>query len=89
MLFGVPSKFVYGAVVPFSRGPTSGHVGFLVGEDEQNCVIAGGTQTNAVTVARISKSGDLSARWPKSWPNPNSPPPMLLPGQTTLSVNEA
>lgn len=43
-----------------------GHVGFLVGEDEQAWQVLGGNQSDSVNVIRISKHRALGFRWPKS-----------------------
>jgi uncharacterized protein (TIGR02594 family) len=55
-----------GAVAIFSRGsdPSQGHVGFWLGETEDSVVLLGGNQSNAVSVARYSRSRLLGLRWP-------------------------
>lgn len=57
-----------GAVLVFSRGRSSGHVGFHVGEDAQAFHVLGGNQSNRVSVTRIARSRLLGARWPRSAP---------------------
>jgi uncharacterized protein (TIGR02594 family) len=57
--WGKPSpKPVMGCVMVFSRGnsPSSGHVGFFVGEEGPNYLILGGNQGNKVSVAKYSKA---------------------------------
>lgn len=78
----------YGAVVVFARG-SGGHVGFAVGQDSTALHVLGGNQSNAVTVARISKDRLLGTRWPKTHARPISVhlPTMAAGGQ--ISTNEA
>lgn len=56
-----------GAVAVFSRGddPTTGHVGFVLGEAENKLFLLGGNQNDAVTVAAFDKARLLGLRWPK------------------------
>ena len=58
-----------GAVVVFWRGSRlgwSGHVGFIVGKDsENNLLVLGGNQANAVNIRAFKTSRVLSYRWPK------------------------
>lgn len=77
----------YGAVGVFSRGPSSGHVGFLVGEDDTCFHVLGGNQGDAVSVTRIEKSRLLASRWPITFASDPAP----LPRKTAtlpVSVNE-
>jgi uncharacterized protein (TIGR02594 family) len=77
----------YGAVAVFERGPTSGHVGFMVGEDAACFHVLGGNQGDSVSVTRIDKARLLAARWPLTWdrdPLPLPQRPAILP----KSVNE-
>lgn len=86
--FGKACKPVYGAVLVFERGPSSGHVGFAMGQDDTAFHVLGGNQSNAVTVARIAKSRLLGARWPATF----TPVSTTLPAMTRdgkLSTNEA
>lgn len=55
-----------GAVAVLSRGtdPGQGHVGFWLGEAEDDVVLLGGNQGNAVSVARYPRSRLLALRWP-------------------------
>lgn len=64
-----------GAVLVFSRGRASGHVGFQVGEDAAAFHVLGGNQTNRVSVARIARSRLLGARWPRTAPMTEAPRP--------------
>lgn len=78
----------YGAVLVFGR-QGGGHVGFAVGEDSTAFHVLGGNQSNAVTIARISKARLIDARWPATFPRP---PKISLPRLTAagnLSTNEA
>ncbi|PZQ18963.1 MAG: TIGR02594 family protein [Ancylobacter novellus] len=62
---------VVGAVAVFWRGSktgTSGHVGFVVGQDATYLSILGGNQSNTISVSRIAKSRLLGLRWPKTSP---------------------
>lgn len=74
-------------VVVFERG-SGGHVGFAVGEDDQDLYVLGGNQGDGVSVTRISKARLLGARWPKTWPHEPRPLPRMTPGSIPASVNE-
>ena len=52
----------YGAIMIFSRGHESGHVGFYVGEDYGTYHILGGNQKNSVCIANMPKTKFLGAR---------------------------
>jgi uncharacterized protein (TIGR02594 family) len=61
----------FGAVLVFWRGSKAGwqgHVGFYVGEDNNNFYVLGGNQSDSVNVSKIAKSRLLGARAPKSVP---------------------
>lgn len=76
-----------GCVGVFERGPTSGHVGFLIGEDDACYHVLGGNQGDTVSVTRIVKSRLLSSRWPTTF----AANPTPLPKKTAtipISVNE-
>lgn len=79
----------YGAVLVFERGPSSGHVGFAVGQDASTFFVLGGNQSDSVTVARIAKTRLLGARWPSTFARPDIPrlAPMVSGGP--ISTNEA
>jgi uncharacterized protein (TIGR02594 family) len=87
--FGTYVPPTYGAIVVFERGPTSGHIGFLVGQDASCFYVLGGNQSDAVTVARIEKTRALGYRWPNAWPAIVEPLPQMTPGNMTISRNEA
>lgn len=79
----------YGAVLVFERGPSSGHVGFAVGQDAGNYFVLGGNQSNAVTVARIAKARLLGARWPSTFARPVLPRLPQMASGDPISTNEA
>ncbi len=58
----------FGAIAVFSRGgdPSTGHVGFLIGETGEHIYLLGGNQGDAVTVAAMAKSRLLGLRWPQA-----------------------
>jgi len=89
--FGDPVFPRFGAVIVFERGPKSGHVAFLVGQDRQFWYCLGGNQNDGVTIAEIDRSRLLGCRWPVIWPKNRLPDilPEMVPGQMTLSTNEA
>lgn len=67
MKFGRQTKPTLGAILVFWRGSKSGwkgHVGFYASEDGTTYHVLGGNQSNSVSIARISKSRLLGARWP-------------------------
>lgn len=56
----------FGAVTVLSRtdDPSLGHVGFLIGETDQQVILLGGNQSNAVSVATFRKTQVLGFRLP-------------------------
>jgi uncharacterized protein (TIGR02594 family) len=56
-----------GAIAVLSRSddPTTGHVGFILGETTDKLYLLGGNQGDAVAVASFDKSRLLGFRWPK------------------------
>lgn len=57
-------KPAVGCVVVLERGG-GGHVGFVVGQDEQSrLMILGGNQGNAVSIAPFDRARVLGYRWP-------------------------
>ena len=66
LMFGQAVQPVPGAVLIFERG-SGGHVCFAVGHDDTNCFLLGGNQSDAVTIASITKSSVLGARWPLTY----------------------
>jgi uncharacterized protein (TIGR02594 family) len=88
--FGKTIRPTLGAVMVFWRGSktgTSGHVAFAVGEDGAYYMVIGGNQSNSVSVAKLSKSRLLGARWPVGVPVPVIHLPKASGG--VVSVNEA
>lgn len=65
---GVPGP-VFGAVVTFwrkSMDSPSGHVGFIVGKDQNdNLMVLGGNQGDEVNIKPFSRERVLSYRWPE------------------------
>lgn len=55
---------VEGCIVVLSRGSSSGHVGFYVGETNSDVVILGGNQGNEVCIAKYPRSRVLGYRLP-------------------------
>lgn len=87
--FGDSIKPTLGAVLVFWRGKRSGisgHVGFAVGRSKSHLYVLGGNQSNAVTVAPLSKHRLLGARWPARFERPEVYLPPLSGG--TVSLNE-
>ncbi len=56
-----------GAVAVLSRGsdPNAGHVGFLLGEADDQIYLLGGNQSDGVTVAAFPNARLLGLRWPQ------------------------
>jgi len=77
----------YGSVGVFSRGPSSGHVGFLVGEDEPWLHVLGGNQSDSVCVTRVEKWRLLATRWSVSYEHDPGPLPRKT-AKLPVSVNE-
>jgi uncharacterized protein (TIGR02594 family) len=61
----------FGAIAVLSRGsdPAAGHVGFVVGETDDQLVLLGGNQGDAVSVAAYPKARLLGLRWPRTQAN--------------------
>lgn len=59
-----PERIAPGAILVFDR-KGGGHVGFYVGESDNNYYVLGGNQGNSVNVAPIAKSRCVAIRWPK------------------------
>jgi uncharacterized protein (TIGR02594 family) len=62
-----------GAIAVLSRGndPTTGHVGFVLGDAADKLYLLGGNQGDAVTVAAFDKARLLGFRWPKDDAEPD------------------
>lgn len=58
-----------GAVAVFSRGhdPHAGHVAFVLGYEDNDLVVVGGNQDNAVTIRRMSRDRLLGLRMPEKF----------------------
>jgi len=77
-----------GDILVFQRG-SGGHVGFYVGEDRAAYHVLGGNQSNAVTIARISKGRCIAVRRPPYVTVPAGVRPYPLSGAGALSTNES
>ena len=83
---GMPTN---GAVVVFSRGPTAGHVGFVVGRDaDGNIMVLGGNQGDEVSIKAFSRDRILGYRWPSEEPLPDIKL-AIMDRKGKLSSNEA
>lgn len=69
-----------GAVGVFERGPTHGHVAFILGWDgDGNLVVLGGNQANMVSIMRIAYSRLIASHWPNELPLPELQGLRMLP----------
>lgn len=60
-----------GAIAVLSRGPTSGHVGFVVGRDPAgDLLLLGGNQGDEVKISAFDMQRVLGFRWPAEEPPP-------------------
>lgn len=69
--FGIPCDVVVGAICVFwriSKTATSGHVGFVAGQDPKYVHVLGGNQSDSVTIARLDATRLLGCRWPATYP---------------------
>lgn len=87
LLFGREVQPITGAVLIFERG-SGGHVGFAIGQDDTHFYVLGGNQSDAVTIARITKSRLLGARWPATYPPRLQRLPTMKPGEFLNTTNE-
>ena len=83
-----------GCIAVFDGGvsrPGAGHVGFVVGQDEQSrLMVLGGNQANAVSIAPFVKARLLGYRWPPNTVMPsNDPLPLLASNGQAPSGHEA
>lgn len=77
-----------GAIAPFKR-PGGGHIGTIVGHDKTYYHVAGGNQSNMISVVKIAKSRQEGGlRWPSTYPLPTKSMPYTV-FDGTISVNEA
>lgn len=78
----------YGSIAVFERGPSAGHVAFVVAQDSTHYHCLGGNQSDSVSIARIAKGRLLDMRWPRT-----AQPAALLPNApedgAPISANEA
>ena len=70
------------------RGGSGGHIGFAIGQDDTNFYVLGGNQSDAVTIARITMSHLLGARWPATYPPRLQRLPIMKPGEFLATTNE-
>ncbi len=82
-----------GAIVVFERGQISGHVGFIVGRDQNNnLMVLGGNQGDAVNIKPFPVSRVVAYRWPSGFALPTVTGMANLPRVNSngiLSTNEA
>jgi uncharacterized protein (TIGR02594 family) len=77
----------YGAIIVFSRGK-GGHVGFVVGEDDNDYYVLGGNQSNMVNISRISGDRYLGCTWPVTFDEPERPLLKMTPNNIPKTTNE-
>ena len=78
-----------GCVVVYERGPTSGHVGLVVGQDKGGRLLTlGGNQGNRVSVLPFERWRVLGYRWPPGQFFDYYPLPILA-SKAAASGNEA
>lgn len=87
LYFGIETAPVYGAVIVFSRNK-GGHVGFAVGQDEDDFYVLGGNQSNSVNISRIAKSRLLGTRWPATYEKTNQALPRMSANNIPKTTNE-
>lgn len=77
-----------GCVVTFKR-TGGGHVGFVVGKDQQgNIMVLGGNQSDAVNIKPFATARVTSYRWPAGEPLPTGTLPIVN-SNGVVSTNEA
>lgn len=89
--FGQPCEPALGSVGVFWRGKkegVSGHVGFLMGEDDASFYVLGGNQSNSVSVTRLDRGRFLGARWPVTFASIPARLPAMSPGTIPRTSNE-
>ena len=78
---------IYGCIVVLSRSG-GGHVGFVVGEDENGrLMVLGGNQGDAVSVAPFDHARVAGYRWPDGISMNTDPLPVIV-STTASSTNE-
>lgn len=87
--WGLPlSRAVFGCVAVFHRDG-GGHVGFVVGIDQQGrLMILGGNQSDKVSVAPFDRQRVVAYRWPQAVPVSDYSLPLITTAQAS-SNNEA
>lgn len=82
-----------GSVVIFwrgSKGGASGHVGFVVGQDQKgNMMVLGGNQGDAINIKPFGKDRVLGYRWPGIYPYEERFNLPVINSDGKLSTNEA
>lgn len=82
-----------GGIAVLERGPSSGHVAFIVGRDTHgNIMLLGGNQGNKVKVSPFNTQRIIGYRWPKGQGAPANTSFLKLPVLTSdgkPSLNEA
>ena len=80
---------IVGCVVVFSRGPSSGHVGFVVGKTKSgHLMVLGGNQSDMVKVSAFGTDRILGYRWPLDHIPPLSRDLPVMTSDGKLSKNE-
>lgn len=89
LFFGRRVNPCYGCILVFERN-SGGHVGFGVGEDDNDYYVLGGNQSDSVNIVRINKRRLLQngARWPISNEEYGTSLPAMTPMGIPLSTNE-
>jgi uncharacterized protein (TIGR02594 family) len=78
-----------GSIVVFQR-QGGGHVGFVVGHDEQGrLMVLGGNQANSVNIQPFVRDRVLAYRWPPGAPHQSFDMPVIQSGGRAASRNEA
>lgn len=73
-------KAAVGAIAVLERGPTSGHVAFVVGRtDLDQIMLLGGNQSDSVRISAFDTRRVLGYRWPKFTDPPANPGFIQLP----------
>jgi len=82
-----------GSVVIFwrgSKGGASGHVGFVVGQDQRgNLMVLGGNQGDAINIKPFGRDRVLGYRWPGIYPYEERFNLPIINSDGKLSTNEA
>lgn len=86
-------KPAVGSVVVFWRGSkagASGHVGFVVGQDQKgNLMVLGGNQADAINIKPFGKDRVLGYRWPGIYPFESRFNLPVINSDGKVSTNEA